>query len=84
VNKSPFLSPGTTKAQHKMKYIIITKAAMDLRAMAGNNDKAPYGSIQKIPSHYSTYKLTWSQVKKRLEKLKKQHLLASHPRRSLH
>jgi hypothetical protein len=43
-------------------------------AMAGSNDKLPYGSMLKILKRYrhSAYQLTWSQVFKWLERLKKQ------------
>jgi hypothetical protein len=38
----------------------------------GDNDKVPYGSMQKVLEHYSTYQLSQSQVQKRAEIIKMQ------------
>jgi hypothetical protein len=45
---------------------------MDLIARTGENDKAPYGSMQKVLDRYSTYELSRSQVQKRVERIKVQ------------
>jgi hypothetical protein len=54
-NKSPFASLGTKKARQQTRDLIVSKAASDLMAMAGDDDKAPYGSMQQILNRYSTY-----------------------------
>jgi hypothetical protein len=67
-----FVSPGTRKAVRKAKDLIITEAATDLIGRTGGNDKAPYGSMQKVLDRYSYFELTRSQVQKRFLKIKNQ------------